>query len=135
MGHAGAVRSAARHTTGVPRVTSAACPRSRPPALAAAAEHTSEPELRKVGSCAGDVVAFQFAAEPVACADGEAGVDQDASIPTADQETADGKPCLPVAVEQVAVTIGGGVVTEVGRPRDERPVGDGVTMRSPTCIG
>jgi hypothetical protein len=30
-----------------------------------------------------------------------------------------------VAVEQVAVTIGGGVVTEVGRPSDERPVGDG----------
>src|SRR6266540_1864806 len=50
------------------------------------------------------------------------GVDQDASSSTADEETADGKPCLAVEVEQIIVTISGGVVTEIAWASDERTV-------------
>jgi hypothetical protein len=53
------------------------------------------------------------------------GVDQDAPVPAADQEAADREPRLATAVEQVAVALGGGVVTEVARAGDERTVGDG----------
>ena len=52
-------------------------------------------------------------------------VDQDAPVPAADQETADREPRLAAAVEQVAVALGRGVVTEVARAGDEGPVGDG----------
>jgi hypothetical protein len=52
-------------------------------------------------------------------------VDQDAPVPGADQEAADREPRLAAAVEQVAVALGGGVVTEIGRAGDERTVGDG----------
>ena len=53
------------------------------------------------------------------------GVDQDAPVPATDQETADREPRLAATVEQVAVALGRGVVTEVARAGDEGPVGDG----------
>jgi hypothetical protein len=52
-------------------------------------------------------------------------VDQDAPVLGTDEEAADREPRLAAAVEQVAVALGGGVVTEVARAGDEGTVGDG----------
>jgi hypothetical protein len=47
-------------------------------------------------------------------------------VPSADEEAADGEPCLAVAVEQVLVAVGGGVPTEIAWPGDEGSLGYGV---------
>ena len=81
----------------------------------------------------GGKLAAEQAADGVLVAGGHRGgppprVDQNAPVTGAEKEAADREPGLAAAVEQVAVSGGGGVVAEVAGAGDERPVGDGAQL-------
>jgi hypothetical protein len=81
----------------------------------------------------GGKLAAEQAADGVLVAGGQRGgphprVDQNAPVAGAEKEAADREPGLAAAVEQVAVSGGGGVVAEVAGAGDERPVGDGAQL-------